>query len=331
MTEKLFTKEKSLIAKGLCILIMIAHHLFAFPERMNYVFDQSFVVFIGKECGIIVGLYVFISGFGLSTKQLTLRLGWKKIINLWKSFVWIFAFFVPLGFILSIYDFNLKEFFFNLFFISTSYNAEWWFLVLYLKLILFAVVLTNIRNSCIWNTVVILLSLITLLRNELHLYFIPMDIYLWLIVFLLSSTVYKYSLFEIFDKCCGNYIINKYARIFLYILIAYLINHYIIHIPFLGRFVFLQYFFWFLSFSLIDWPDQISKMLKYLGKHSLNMWLIHTFFCYYYFKQLFVNIHNPLLAYVILVIVTLLSSIVIEKIKISFNNLVLCLKRTPRM
>lgn len=321
MAEILFTKEKSSIAKGLCILIMLAHHLFAFPERMNYAFNESFLINLGKGCGIIVGLYVFISGYGLSTKQLTLFGGVKKVINLWESFIWIFIFFIPLGFLLRVYKFSGEEFFLNLFLINTSYNAEWWFMVFYIKLVLLAIILTNIKNDYIWNIVVIFLCLITILKNVLHLNFITSDIYNWLNVFLLSSTVYRYTLFERIDNCCKGYITNRYVRIFLYFYVAYLIGNYVSIVPYLRQLDFLQYFFWFISFSLINWSDSITKVLKYLGKHSLNIWLIHTFFCYYYFKVLFVNIKNPLIAYIVLLVVSLSSSIVIEKIKTSLNKL----------
>lgn len=37
----IFNKIKSQEAKGICILIMLFHHFFAFPERLDNVFDQN--------------------------------------------------------------------------------------------------------------------------------------------------------------------------------------------------------------------------------------------------------------------------------------------------
>ena len=78
MIDQLFTKDKSQVAKGLCIRIMWAHHLFAFPDRIAYVFDDTLLIRIGKECGIIVGLYVFISAYGLSIKPLSYKGGGRE-------------------------------------------------------------------------------------------------------------------------------------------------------------------------------------------------------------------------------------------------------------
>ena len=109
----LFTKLKSKEAKGICILIMFIHHLFAFPDRLDNVFNTDYLVRLGQEFGIIVGLYVFISGYGLALKPLSLKDGTDRIVKLWLSFCFVFFIFIPIGFCLGVYKFELKEFFEN--------------------------------------------------------------------------------------------------------------------------------------------------------------------------------------------------------------------------
>lgn len=58
-----------------------------------------------------------------------------------------------------------------------------------------------------------------------------------------------------------------------------------------------------------------NQVFLFFGKHSMNMWLIHSFFCYYYFqKEMLMVSNNAIVDYVLLVAVSLIVSIVIDKI-----------------
>lgn len=52
----------------------------------------------------------------------------------------------------------------------------------------------------------------------------------------------------------------------------------------------------------------IDKALAHLGNHSMNMWLIHAWFCYYIFHDLMYSLRYPLVIFVTLVVVSLLCS-----------------------
>lgn len=58
-----------------------------------------------------------------------------------------------------------------------------------------------------------------------------------------------------------------------------------------------------------------NQVFLFFGKHSMSMWLIHTFFCYYYFQtEMLMVSDNAVVDYVLLVAVSLIVSIVIDKI-----------------
>ena len=58
-----------------------------------------------------------------------------------------------------------------------------------------------------------------------------------------------------------------------------------------------------------------NQVFLIFGKHSMNMWLIRSFFCYYYFQTEMVMVSdNAVVDYVLLVVVSLIVSIVIDKI-----------------
>lgn len=59
---------------------------------------------------------------------------------------------------------------------------------------------------------------------------------------------------------------------------------------------------------------RIKRIFMYLGKHSTNMWLIHSFYCYYFLEvtQLVYCTRNVWIDFGILVILTLASSIALN-------------------
>ena len=65
-------------------------------------------------------------------------------------------------------------------------------------------------------------------------------------------------------------------------------------------------------FSKIGWANQV---FLFFGKHSMNMWLIHSFFCYYYFqKEMLMVSNNAIIDYVLLVVVSLVASLIVDMV-----------------
>ncbi|MCM1232538.1 MAG: hypothetical protein NC489_20635 [Ruminococcus flavefaciens] len=70
--DKIFSKNDSLICKGVAILLMLFHHMYTSVDRFeDYVinfkpFSQDFIVNIANYDKICVGIYVFISAYGLT-------------------------------------------------------------------------------------------------------------------------------------------------------------------------------------------------------------------------------------------------------------------------
>lgn len=63
-----------------------------------------------------------------------------------------------------------------------------------------------------------------------------------------------------------------------------------------------------------------GDILRYLGKHSMNMWLIHSVFIYYYLREVAFIIQSPIVMYLIVVGCSLLASTLIETLKEYFTN-----------
>lgn len=147
MKDQLITKRKSLILKGIAVSLMVILHTFGFPERIS---NQTYVslyslngtpieMMIANFGSICVGIFVFLSGYGLYQTYST-NVNYEGIINrilkLYKSYWCVFFIFIPLGFFMGVYRIHLSTLILNFFALSSSYNAEWWFLRLYIMLVL---------------------------------------------------------------------------------------------------------------------------------------------------------------------------------------------------
>ena len=95
-----------------------------------------------KFTGICVGLYLFLSGYGLYiTYQRNPNIQpWKRIVKLYLNFWIVFAIFISLGAWLypNRYPGSCTAFLNNVTGWHTTYNGEWWFLFPYVLLVLSA-------------------------------------------------------------------------------------------------------------------------------------------------------------------------------------------------
>ena len=67
----------------------------------------------------------------------------------------------------------------------------------------------------------------------------------------------------------------------------------------------------------------INRTLEFIGKHSLNIFLFHTFIYAYYFESFIYSSRNPIFIFLLLLGICLVLSFLIEKIKknTGFNQL----------
>ena len=61
----------------------------------------------------------------------------------------------------------------------------------------------------------------------------------------------------------------------------------------------------------ISFPPTINKTLTVLGKYSMPMWLTHSYFCFYLFHDFIYGFRYPLVIYLVLIIVSLMTAFMI--------------------
>lgn len=306
------TKEKSRQLKGIAVLMMILHHLWGFPNRvLPFTLEESQVT-IGEFSKICVAIFLFLSGYGLlkshsnSIHSIFTRI--KKIyIQSWK--VMFFLIILMYSTHTDTYK-NFPDFLGNILLFKYNHcNAEWWFIGTYIELILFLPILFKVKNIYLWIASCILFRYLSTIIDpssvlEKHLfaflYYYP--------IFILGCIFARYNLFE----KATTHIRKKIILIILIIMILGLITLRVVTSWSIVTFFIVPLFI--AGTIIIKQPPILIKTLDILGIHSMNIWLIHSLFCYYIFKDFLytISIGNSYFAFPILVLISLISSLVIN-------------------
>ena len=363
MTKKIQNKNAivlnindTMTLKGIAIIAMLCHHVYICqPEWVaTYPYWLTMLGGLSKVC---VAIFLFCSGYGLATqyekilnKSLdtktkiyrTIIFIFKRLVKFYSSYWFVFLIFVPI----TIFFFDrplseaygenvniLKSLFFDVLGVQgfQSYNITWWFNKLIILLyLLFPFLFIAIKRTRWFG----LLCCFVLMRlaNKLGVanYY---DIMLWQFPFVLGVGWVLYQ-----DKVAKWFIgINKYVGLItvgvVILLLLGIVQRLYNIVPF-GSITGIR-FDGFLCLILALCVILIFRRMKYtymilsfLGKHSINIYLIHTFFNYYW-EPLHYFLHtNKICRFMglnmwILLITCLLVSILIEfmKEKLYWNKL----------
>lgn len=324
VNSTVLTKDYSNMMKGVAVLLMIIHHLWGFPCRVPGLHILHVEEQIGIASKICVSIFMFLSGYGLYytfKKNGTVRVT-KRLKAIYERFWKVFFVFVPLGFLFFDRSFHLQEFLLNLLCLDDSYNLEWWFMGTYIELVLVLPLVLRMEDKRCFLIVVLAIAILLRCLSELfelnsggaasHIhqfgYYFP--------VFYLGVFFCKYSCFEKFQRLTYNKLIGCGVCVVM-TAIAFVIRSKwdITEMTILMTPLFIYLFVAF--FGVIGKANQV---LLFFGKHSMNMWLVHTFFCYYYFqKEMLVLSRNAIVDYVLIVAVSLVSSMVINSLWATIN------------
>lgn len=145
-----FTRSDTKVIKGVAILLMLYHHLFAFPKRISETIEyQPLCMMEGQTSSYLMGvfgklcvaLFLFLGGYGLyiscKGKEHITILTKNKVIKLYTVYWLVMAAFLPVW-IMKTGEENvaIETFFGNLSGLKTTYNGEWWFFTPYVLLLL---------------------------------------------------------------------------------------------------------------------------------------------------------------------------------------------------
>lgn len=343
--------------KGIAICAMLFYHLFfEHPEFGDCIWRVSH---IGKVC---VSIFLFLSGYGLATQYknnfytislprnfigkffITTRFLCKRFIKFYLSYWVIFFSTLSLGVFLfhrplqeaygndsSILVCLMKDFFalqrYN------SYNITWWFNHLILSLYAaFPILYWLVRKKSIAIGFMILLFFWPrdwIVQNFFY-YFQCWDSEL-----VVYTLIFFLGIFFSYHADFFNNILNKTKTVviqtfsLLFLILFTLLRLYWKSSPMgtLENMCIIDAGITIsLTFTLISFCRLAKRQLKpliFLGKHSMNMYLVHTFIFSYFFSDFIYGFKYPILIFAGLLATSLLFSISLEfvKTKLGFYRL----------
>ena len=343
------------VMKGIAIIAMLCHHTFTCrPE-----FEASYPEFLttlgilGKVC---VSMFLFCSGYGLVAQYekgidkissiyhklvYSIKFIIKRLLKFYASYWFIFILFLPLGIFVFDRSFadaygenvNLvKRFFYDLLGVQgfQSYNITWWFNKLIIIFYLLFPIIFIISRKIKFIGIIISFALMRFANKFGILNYYDLLFWQFPLVIGIYYSLYKDKLNNLSSNL-SKYKITTFIGVFVIFIFCVLQRLYDV-IPwvyitsirvdtFLTLSILLILIFYIRN---IPW---LYKPLSILGNHSMNIYLIHTFFNSYWgfsYKLL----HDSYLRVggvnvVVLLILCLTLSIIIEwlKEKIYWNKL----------
>ncbi len=333
---KEFSKEHSFMAKGIAIVLLLLYHLFheehvLVQMNVNYApFSENGILMVSGFGNICVAIFVMITAYGitksvLSKENIMLReigtASVKRFGKLMLNFFWVyvtvnivcFSYFDHTklygegkqGVLFAICDaLGLSQIFG-----TPMLNETWWYMKLAYILIFFVPLIALLIRKM--GTSLLLLA-----------FFAPM-------VVNFDKDVERYLFVAIFGVCAayGNWI-EKVMNLRLHWILKWLIGIVGSVLCVLVRQnAAMKDYFW----NIIDAPiafflicvtvmtlgsvPVLNKVLAFVGKHSMNIFLMHTFLYLIVFRKYIYYFEYAIITFLILLMVSLAYSVVLELFK----------------
>lgn len=334
-----FSKDYTNAIKGVAIIMMLIHHLFYDEIHMNkftlLLNSSKYFVFIASMCKVCVSIFLLLSGYGLyksynkNSNKKTLKesgeFSFTYVKKLLFKYWWAIIPFMIYGIVfkartLSVaYEGNvilsmltdLLGINYLIYGTSNLYNVTCWYISLAILLyFLYPFFDYLIKKSTLLFIGVALFVSFVEIATFIHLeesYFLA---------FALGILLSHYQILDILiEKICSRYIYNI-ASIILLIVTAYIRYKYDIIADGLFAFSIIL-----IIIEVINYIPRIKPILIFIGKHSANVFMTHTFFYKYMFTSIVYYPKYPILVLAWLLIICLIYSIILEKIKSILNIL----------
>lgn len=323
--------------KGIAILCMLWSHLFGFPPE-GYGPYGGVTHTVVLVCGhMIVSLFLFCSGYGLSTSFSKQKQTWrysavfvlKRLLKFYSNFWLVFVLTMPI----CVFVFNmspesvygegnvLEGLIKDLFCIDgISYNGAWWFNKLIVVLYILFPILYWIMKRASWLLIIVSLFVLRYFGGK-HFPGDIMGIYSWQVPFLIGMLWQNWE--NAGSRLSG--FLFRYKALFaaisivLFIVISIIgLKELIPHVYGLkndGLFVIATVL---LAISLLRYSGLLNKSLQIIGIYSANIYLIQEFVYGLWFKEFVYGFdkYTMIAPWLVALFLTLLTSVGLEKLKL---------------
>lgn len=313
------TLDDSMFLKGFAILLVLFHHLF---YKQYGLYDDfsigsfNVVQSVSYQTMFSISIFAFITAYGLTSQakktELNLKSFYlKRLVKLYMNYWLVFLIFVPIGVFVfnrslaSVYgDYLYAKFLADFFGVINvvglyGYNVTWWYISAAIVLYLSFPFLYWLSTKKIW-----LPLLVAVVIFSIH-HMSTFTVRMLFPVFSLGIILNKYP----FPKK-GNAFIWGLLLVLAFVT-RFFIKGYTLPILFDSVLAILAIVF----FKQLSVPNLIQRVLSYVGKHSMNIFLFHTFIYLYWFRDFVYASRCPVFIFATLLLSCLLLSVLFEKLK----------------
>lgn len=331
------SKHTTTLIKGLAILMMLWLHLFndthvGAASPLWFIGGVPVVSLIARACNP-VDLFIVLSGYGFRYTfyhgDVSVRLQFRRLLKLYICYWLTLIIFVGIGSFVNPanYPGSFSKVLLNVTSLDHTYNYETWFLLPYAIVSIFARRIFQLQNKIgnLWSLaiwiVLYLASCFVISRNLVPQVPVVGDVLSTMVVcvkfvfpFVIGSCLYDIAVRNNGLKLRW---LNTWKALSLLLLL--LLSHTLFHSQapnplYAGGVTILM--------NNISFPSTVDKALSVLGKYSMPMWLTHTYFSIYLFSSLIYGFRYPLLIYVVLVGVSLITAVAIMPLSRAINKFV---------
>lgn len=330
-------KTQSQMLKGIAILLMIFLHLF--NQMGNVDLCKNFIyiggtplIYILSRAANPVPFFLILGGYGLyKVFEKGDKHRWSRLGKLYIHYWIILLIFVVIGHFIypNRYPGSCVKLLANIASYDTSYNGEMWFLLPYAILsacapILFRLIL-RIRAIYVvaFTLCVHICTSYCISRYGAAFLFGHMWAYNLLLVFhllfnfCLGAMAARTHFFERFTNVFGNKLNTSAIAMGGVLLIV---------INCVFKYNFFYAFGIITCLLLMPLPQIIKAVLQKLGDQSMNMWMIHSWFCYYLFHNFIYSFAYPIVIFMVLTAISYFSSLIINRLSLPIERLFLTRK-----
>ena len=350
-----FTKEHTMQMKGIAIIILLFHHCFLNAQRWATVpyeklattkgwgyypisfapFSSHTIQYLASFSKICVAMFVFMTGYGMwvsyeSQKKKTTMSNYikKRMVTLMTGFLIIFVvteiLAIPTGRFIEVYGHDFRSVVYMIIdalglakLLGTPlFCLTWWYMSLAIVLIMIFPFVHSIMEKYQW--VVVVASIIVPRACGFGQ---STDLFRYLLAYTLGMYFAQHDLLaRIKEKFMKQNVAGKLLS-----LIVSLIGLAVIIKCRQNAWIGWKYLdFWdgfaamymiVISYIYIINGKWIVKGLGFLGKHSMNIFLIHSFYRDVFFHEFTYSFYYAWLDYIVLMAISLVTSIVLEWFK----------------
>ena len=335
--QKIFKKELSFAAKGLAIILMLVYHLFENEELVTSMgvihapFSLGSFLTLTGFGNVCVSVFVFLTAYGISTglfvqedafslpqayrqatKRFIILMANFAVLYLSANLLWWYKFDYQ-----SLYGINKQGFLFfvtdaagmSMFFGTPSLNPTWWYMEIAYILIFLVPLLAWIVKKLGYHAL-------------LPICFLPFTI-------TVLPDAARYLFVAAFGVCAAyGHWLDRLLNLKLHIAFQWLIGivGFILCVLIRQNYVVYEYYLWladapialftvYLGGVLIGTAPIFGRIFTYIGKHSMNIYLVHTFFYMMLWQKYIYCFKYAGITFLLLLSVCLLYSVLLEQLK----------------